>query len=86
MKIMQYVYVLKSRKDSGFYVGRTNDLHKRFQDHQKGRAKSTKDRGPWILQYYEASRNIKDAVHREKYLKTAWGKRYLKHRLKSESA
>ncbi len=34
--------------------------------------------------YCENSNNIKDAVHREKYLKTAWGKRYLKHRLKND--
>jgi len=31
--------------------------------------------------YYEACVNREDAKKREKYLKTAWGKRYIKNRL-----
>jgi len=34
------------------------------------------------LVYYEACSDQQDALHREKYLKTAWGKRYLKTRMK----
>ncbi|MDO8600785.1 MAG: GIY-YIG nuclease family protein [bacterium] len=83
---MHCVYVLRSLKDGNLYVGRTENLAKRLEEHQKGRVKSTKERRPLRLVYCEASNNIKDAVHREKYLKTAWGKRYLKHRLKYDSA
>ena len=86
MKIMHYVYALKSLKDYDFYIGRTEDLRIRFTDHQKGRVPSTKDRRPLKLMYYEASNNAKDAARRERYLKTAWGKRYLKHRLKNDNA
>ena len=39
---------------------------------------STKKRLPVALVYYEACLNQPDATHREKYLKTAWGKRYIK--------
>lgn len=35
------------------------------------------------LVYYEACRSREDATKREKYLKTAWGKRYIKSRLAS---
>ena len=83
---MHYVYVLKSLKDKGFYVGRTEDLKERLIEHEKGRVESTKNRRPLKFKYCEMSNNIKDAVHREKYLKTAWGKRYLKHRLKNDDA
>ena len=38
---------------------------------------------PLKLIYYEASLNQKDATKREKYLKTTYGNRYLKNRLKS---
>jgi len=85
-KIMHYVYVLKSLKDNKWYVGRTEDLKKRLEEHHKGRVKSTSDRRPLKWVYCEIGSNIKDAVHREKYLKSAWGKRYLKHRLKHEIA
>ncbi len=83
---MHYVYVLKSLKDNGSYVGRTEDLKIRLVDHNKGRVESTRDRRPLKFMYAEMSNNIKDAIHREEYLKTAWGKRYLKHRFKNDSA
>lgn len=59
-----------------WYIGRTEDLRERFMQHQKGKVVSTRERRPLELAYYEACRNIRDAVHREKYLKTAWGRRY----------
>jgi putative endonuclease len=78
-----YVYVLQSGKDSNFYVGYTNDLRQRLEVHQSGRVKSTKNRLPVTLIYWEGCLNQADATQREKYLKTAWGKRYLKNRLKN---
>jgi len=80
---MYYVYVLQSEKDKRFYVGYTNDLRKRLRQHNEGKVNSTKDRTPLRLVYYEACLNQQDATHREKYLKTSWGKRYLRNRLKN---
>lgn len=79
---MHYVYVLKSLKDENLYVGRTENLKQRLEQHLKGQVDSTRDRRPLKFLYAEMGLNVKDAAHREKYLKTAWGKRYLKHRLK----
>jgi putative endonuclease len=79
---MQYVYVLKSAKDGKFYTGCTEDLRKRFREHNDGKGTSTKGRGPFELIYYEALLDKADAFTREKYLKTGMGKRYLKNRLK----
>ena len=78
---MYYVYVLKSRKDNGFYVGYTKELKARIKEHKAGRVNSTKNRLPIELVYYEACLNSKDTTKREKYLKTSWGKRYIKNRL-----
>jgi hypothetical protein len=41
-----------------------------------------KNRGPFLLIYYEACLNEQDAKGRERYLKSGMGKRYLKNRLK----
>jgi putative endonuclease len=38
---------------------------------------------PWILVYYEACLSEKDAVKREKQLKTGYGRAYLKTRIDS---
>ncbi len=79
---MFYTYILQSKKDKKLYTGFTNDLRKRFNEHNSGRNFSTKGRGPFELIYYEACINEQDARSREKYLKTGMGKRYLKNRLK----
>lgn len=80
---MIYTYVLQSLKDSQFYTGSTNDLKRRFKEHQEGKIPSSRTRRPFKLIYYEACLNDHDARMREKYLKTAWGKRYIKNRLKN---
>lgn len=80
---MFYVYILRSKKDNQFYTGYTSDLEKRIHEHNKGAVFSTKNRVPLELVYFEACLNQQDATHREKYLKTSWGKRYIKQRLKN---
>ena len=78
---MFYVYILQSMKDGQFYTGCSDDLKRRLAEHASGAVASTKNRQPMKLVYYEACCDKLDAFHREKYLKTAWGKRYLKTRM-----
>lgn len=78
---MHYVYVLQSRADGKLYTGCTGDLRRRMQQHNTGQVPSTVNRIPLDLVYYEACLNVSDAYHREQYLKTAYGKRFLKSRL-----
>src|SRR5262249_18357189 len=73
-----YVYVLRSLQENQFYTGYSADLKQRLADHRAGRVPSTRLRLPIELVYYEACRSQADATRREKYLKSAWGKRYLK--------
>lgn len=79
---MHYVYVLQSHRDNRLYTGWTNDLRKRFSEHNRKQVYSTKGRGPFKLIYYEACLNKQDAQARERCLKTGMGKRYIKDRLK----
>jgi putative endonuclease len=81
---MYYVYALKSLKDGKFYIGFTKDISKRLAAHNNGQVQATRNRIPFEIVYYEASRNINDAVKREKYLKTTYGKRYLINRLRND--
>ena len=82
MSKFYYVYILQSEKDHNFYVGYTNDIKQRLEEHNVGKVSSTKSRNPLKLIYWEGCLNQQDATRREKYLKTAWGKRYIKTRLK----
>ncbi len=65
------------------YTGYTKDINKRVAEHNSGKVKSTKERRPLKLIYWEGCLNQQDATRREKYLKTAWGKRYIKNRIKN---
>ncbi len=77
-----YIYVLESEKDGLWYTGYTDNLRRRMAEHDKGSTASTKSRRPWKLIYYEACLDQKDALAREKYLKSGMGKRYLRNRIK----
>jgi putative endonuclease len=76
-----YVYVLRSKKDGELYTGYTKDLRDRLEQHNNGKVESTKSRRPLELIYWEGCLNQQDATKREKYLKSSWGKRYIKARL-----
>ena len=80
---MHYVYVLLSVvKINWVYVGRTDDLRKRFKEHNSGKVKSTKCYKPFILAYYEAYYSKKDATKREIELKKHCNKETLKKQIK----
>jgi len=80
---MFYVYVLKSKSKNFLYTGCTNDLRKRFKEHNEKIIRSTTPYAPFDIIYYEACLSKNDAYHREKYLKTRLGKSYLRKRLKN---
>ena len=78
-----YTYVLQSESESKYYTGYTNNIERRFEDHNNGKVESTKNRRSFKLIYFEACLSQKDATHREKYLKSYHGKIFLWNRLKS---
>jgi putative endonuclease len=80
---MFYVYVIESQKTLDLYKGFTVDVNKRLKEHNKGVTKSTKNGIPWKLIYCEVFKNKQDAIEREKYLKSGWGRKYLEKVLKN---
>jgi len=78
---MYFTYALLSIQDRNFYVGHTTNLEKRLAEHNNGKVESTRRRRPFQIIYYEACQDQQDALKRERYLKTTWGKRYLKNRV-----
>lgn len=81
MEDFYYTYVLKSEIDGNNYAGYTKDLNLQFEQHNKGLVGSTKNRRPLSLIYFEACLNQADALKREKYFKTHYGKMFLRKRL-----
>jgi len=77
-----YVYTIFSLKDKRFYTGFSTDLKRRLQEHAKGLSKSTKFRRPFLLIHYEYFINEIDAIARERFLKSGFGRDQLKQALK----
>lgn len=83
LSMNSYVYVLLSLKDNKSYVGSTVDLGTRIIEHNTGKCTATKNRRPLKLMYSEKLGNLSEARKREKYFKTASGRRVLKAIIKN---
>jgi putative endonuclease len=75
---MYYVYVLQSLKDQRTYVGYSDNVERRIEEHNSGRSKATKHRRPFKLLFIEKFRTAAEAKQREKYWKSGGGRRKLK--------
>lgn len=79
---MFYVYMLNSEKvPKHFYVGRTKDLRRRFQEHNRGDSSHTANLRPWKLVTYVAFSDEARAVAFERYLKSRSGRAFSKRHL-----
>jgi putative endonuclease len=78
---MFYTYVIRSTKRNYLYVGLTNNLDRRFQEHNLGKNKTTKAYSPFTLILYEQYPTRILAREREKYLKSGTGKEFIKRLL-----
>jgi putative endonuclease len=70
---MYYLYILRSLKDGKYYIGSTSDISARFEYHNSGRQRSTKNRAPFILIYKEEYYTRTEAEKREKQIKSYKG-------------
>ena len=70
---MWYVYILEC-KDGSLYTGVTNDLERRFKEHQKGTAHYTSYNSPKSVVYTELFPTKSEALKRESQIKS-WTRR-----------
>jgi putative endonuclease len=74
---MVYIYVLFSHSAQKYYVGMTKNIQQRFKEHNAGKSTFTSAYKPWILIYSEFAESYATARIREKYLKSAAGKKFI---------
>ncbi len=78
---MFYTYVIKSLKDGYFYKGHCQNIETRLKEHNSGKTKSIVNKTPFELIYFEEFNRRERAINREKYFKTAAGRKYIKQKL-----
>ena len=83
---MYYVYVLYSAGFERQYVGMSDELDRRLVEHNSGKNQSTKAFKPWSLIHKEPFGSREEARVREKYLKSAAGRRWRKNNLRPRGA
>jgi putative endonuclease len=67
---MYYVYILASRRHGTLYIGVTNSLQKRLEEHRNGKGSEfVKAYGVHRLVYVESYERPDEAIAREKQLK-----------------
>ena len=78
------VYVLANENDKSWYIGQTDNLKRRIQEHNSGQGGRTTriNSGRWALIYAEAYIDRRDAIGREKFLKGGSGRKYLNKQLR----
>ena len=74
---MYFVYVLLSQTYHTRYVGSTENIEKRLNEHSSGKVRYTKGRKPWVLLYKEEYNTRTEARKRELFLKTGQGRKFL---------
>ena len=75
-----YVYVLRSKKNNYRYIGQTNNLKKRLEEHNSGLTKSIRFQTPFVLEHAEEYESRVEAMKREKFLKSGKGRDWLDKR------
>ena len=78
---MVTVYVLSNSVNSERYVGMALDCQSRLLEHNLGKNRYTKVFKQWVIIYSEQCESWESGRKREKYLKSAAGKRWLQKHL-----
>jgi len=63
------------------YIGSSEEPDRRLASHNDGKVRSTKAQRPWTCLHVEMHPDRSTAAKRERYLKSGWGRRWLKQRL-----
>jgi len=70
---MFVVYILQNSNNNRHYIGSTNNLGRRIEEHNRGQTKSTRQNGVWKVIYVEEYDTALQAKRREKIIKSYKG-------------
>jgi putative endonuclease len=85
LSIMYIVYALLNKRNDKIYIGQTNDIEKRLQQHKdkiSSRSYTARFEGDWELIYKEEKPTREEALIREKQLKSFRGRQFIRQQVK----
>jgi putative endonuclease len=63
------VYILQSIKNNRYYIGSTDNVERRLQEHNIGKVSSTRNLQPWIIKAFIECSSLTEAKSSEYRLK-----------------
>jgi putative endonuclease len=78
---MYYLYIIKSLKHPKTYTGITDHVERRLKEHNSGYSQFAKRYKPWKMIHLEEFSDREKARKKEKYFKSAAGRRKIKNLL-----
>ena len=76
--MMHHVYILLNEAKTRTYTGVADDVDKRLGEHNAGRVKSSRPYRPYKVIHTESFKTLSEARQKEKFYKSATGRRRLK--------
>jgi putative endonuclease len=83
---MHFIYILQSLIAKKSYIGYTDNIIKRLSEHNDGKGIFTKRYKPWKIIHLERFKTKKEAIKKEKYFKSAAGRRWMRKFLFNKNA
>ncbi len=74
---MYFIYILYSQKIDKYYVGCTENLEKRLEEHNAGLSNFTSKGTPWVRVYFEQLNSLSEARKREIEIKKKKSRKYI---------
>ena len=81
--MIYYVYIIYSASADKYFVGQTNNLERRIEEHNLREGRYTSGKGPWKLVFKEEWDSRSETMRREKFLKSGKGREYWKEKIQS---
>ncbi len=64
-----YLYIIQSQSTNRYYIGVSENVENRLNQHNSGNTRSTRNKGPWKLNFAQKFANKKEAMAEERKLK-----------------
>ncbi|MFM8911573.1 MAG: GIY-YIG nuclease family protein [Flammeovirgaceae bacterium] len=78
---MFYAYVIRSLNFQFLYKGHCENLDARLKQHNSGMTESIRKYAPFEIAYSEEFQTRHEAIVRERYFKSAAGRRFIKSKI-----
>lgn len=75
---MAWLYILANKETDRYYIGSTNDIIRRTNQHLIGKTRTTRVLKTNVLVYKEEYKTLAEAKNRERKLKSYKSKKYIK--------